>query len=153
MNSKNNGKLLLFMSLELKLMTSGRKVIKLSVNTVVSISWSQQTLWRLYLLLISSKKEFGEAEWNDLNNNGARVEELASWSLEKAVGLRSYRARISVLRHPLQEGSAEGTASQFYLFLNDSMTKVCGSLKHQIFSVSQISLGSSPFARCWGSAL
>lgn len=75
MNSKNNGKLLLFMLMELKLMNSGWKVIKLSVNTEVSISWSQQTLWRLYLLLISSRKEFGEAEWNDLNNNGARLQQ------------------------------------------------------------------------------
>lgn len=74
-NSKNNGKQLLFMLMELKLMNSGWKVIKLSVNTEVSISWSQQTLWRLYLLLISSRKEFGEAEWNDLNNNGARLQQ------------------------------------------------------------------------------
>lgn len=78
MDSKNNGELLLFILMELKLISSGWKVQKSSVNTVVSISWSQQTLYRLYLLLISSRKEFGEAEWNDLNKNGARAEELES---------------------------------------------------------------------------
>lgn len=64
--------------MELKLISSGWKVQKSSVNTVVSISWSQRTLYRLYLLLIFSRKEFGEAEWNDLNKNGARAEELES---------------------------------------------------------------------------
>lgn len=75
MDSKNNGEMLQFMLTELKLICSGWKVLKSSVNTVVSISWSQQTLCRLYLLTISSRKEFGEAEWNDLNKNGARAEE------------------------------------------------------------------------------
>lgn len=75
MDSKNNGELLQFMLTELKSISSGWKVLKSSVNTVVSISWSQQTLCRLYLHLISSRKEFGEAEWNDLNKNGARAEE------------------------------------------------------------------------------
>lgn len=80
--------------MELKLISSGSKVQKSSVNTVVSISWNQQTLYRLYLLLISSRKEFGEAEWNDLNKNGARAEELESCRLW------SYRAKISVLHRP-----------------------------------------------------
>lgn len=75
---KNNVELLLFILMELKLINGGSKVQKSSVNTVVSISWNQQTFYRLYLLLISSRKEFGEAEWNDLNKNGARAEELES---------------------------------------------------------------------------
>lgn len=78
MNSKSNGELLLFILMELKLISSGWKVQKSSVNTVVSVSCSQWTLYRLYLLLISSRKEFREVEWNDLSKNGARVEELES---------------------------------------------------------------------------
>lgn len=78
MASKNNGEMLLFILVELKLKINW-KIQKPFVNTVLSISWSRWTLYRLYLFLISSRKEFGEAEWNDLNKNGARAEELESW--------------------------------------------------------------------------
>jgi len=51
MDAKNNGKLLLFVLMELTLISSGWKVPKSSVNTVVSISWSQQTLYKAVFTL------------------------------------------------------------------------------------------------------
>lgn len=118
MASKNNGEMLLFILVELKIIID-QEIQKSSVNTVVSISWSWWTLYRLYVFLISSRKEFGEAEWNDLNKNGARAEELESCG---TVILQSQDLRLtSSLMGEQHREQCLSVLALFYWFFDKSL--------------------------------
>lgn len=152
MASKDNGEVLLFILVELKMIIDW-KIQKSSMNTVVSISWSRWTLYRLYLFLISSRKEFGEAEWNDLSKNGARAEELESCG---TVILQSQNISLtSFLMGEQHREQCLSVLALFFWFFDKSLwlleapTHFCTHM----FLVSQIFPGKAPSAWSWRSAL